>query len=103
VGRFLGHLGHPDRVARRIEIVEGRRVEVELIAQDDDEMAQGPVDGGRRVGGQWLPPLRDCVWLPLPTCDSRSLRLSGVRRGSLVWVSCAFSFALLCSVWSGWA
>ena len=35
VRRFLGHLGHPDRVARGIEAVERGGVEVELVAQHE--------------------------------------------------------------------
>src|SRR5690606_13455997 len=42
-------------------------------------------------------PLRDCAWLPLPTCDSRSLRLSGVRRPWFSWVAGASPALLVAS------
>jgi hypothetical protein len=37
MGRFLGHLGHPDGVYAGIEAVERRRIEIELVAQHDDQ------------------------------------------------------------------
>ena len=37
MGRLLGHLGHPHGVDAPIEAVEGRRIEVELVAQHDDQ------------------------------------------------------------------
>ena len=40
VGGLVGELRHPDRIAFRIEIVEGGRVPVELIAGNEDQMAQ---------------------------------------------------------------
>ena len=40
VGRLLGDLGHPDGIARWIEAFEGGGVAVELIAENDDEVAQ---------------------------------------------------------------
>jgi proline dehydrogenase len=40
VGRLLDHFSHPHSVDARIEIVEGRRIEVELVAQHDDQGAQ---------------------------------------------------------------
>ncbi len=40
MGRLLGHFGHPHGVDARIETVEGRCIEVELIAQHDDQGTQ---------------------------------------------------------------
>ena len=40
VGRLLLHLGHPHRVARGVEAIEGRRVQVELVAQHEHQGAQ---------------------------------------------------------------
>ncbi len=40
VGRLLRNLGHPHGVAIGVEAIEGRRVEVELVAQHDDQGAQ---------------------------------------------------------------
>ena len=37
MGRLFGHLGHPHDVDSRIETVESRRVEIELVSQHDDE------------------------------------------------------------------
>lgn len=42
VGRLLCHLGHPDEILCRIEVVEKGRVTVELIAEDDREGANFP-------------------------------------------------------------
>ncbi len=43
MGRFLHDLGHPHAVAGRVEIVEGRGVEIQLVAQHDDEVPGHPV------------------------------------------------------------
>ena len=40
MGRFLGHLGHPHRVVRGVEAVERGGVQVELVAQHEDQVAQ---------------------------------------------------------------
>jgi hypothetical protein len=37
--RLFGRLGHPHGVARGIETVEGRSVEIKLVAENDDEVA----------------------------------------------------------------
>ena len=38
VRRFLGHLGHPDRILRGVETVEGGGLQVELVAQHDHQV-----------------------------------------------------------------
>jgi predicted dehydrogenase len=38
VSRFLGYFGHPNRVFTGLESVVNRRIVVELVAQDDDEI-----------------------------------------------------------------
>ena len=38
--RFLGHLGHPHRVVCGVEAVERGSVQVELVAQHEDQVAQ---------------------------------------------------------------
>jgi hypothetical protein len=40
VGGLLRHLGHPHRVLGGVEAVEGGRVQVELVAQHDHQLAQ---------------------------------------------------------------
>ncbi len=40
VGGLLVDLGHPHGVLRGVEAVEGCRIEVELVAKNDDEGAQ---------------------------------------------------------------
>jgi hypothetical protein len=40
VGRFLGHLGHPHGVAVGIETIEGRGVQIELVAEYQNQVAQ---------------------------------------------------------------
>jgi hypothetical protein len=37
VGRFLGHLGHPHSILRGVEAIEGRGIQVKLIAQHQDQ------------------------------------------------------------------
>ena len=38
--RFLGDLGHPDRILGRIEVIEDRGGGIELIPEHEDEMAE---------------------------------------------------------------
>lgn len=38
--RFLRDLGHPDRVQRRVEVIEDRGGGIELIPEYEDEMAE---------------------------------------------------------------
>ncbi len=40
VGRFIGHLGHPDGIAPHIETIERGGTEVQLVPQHDDQVAQ---------------------------------------------------------------
>ena len=40
MGRLVDDFGHPHRVDIRIEVIEGGRIEVELVAKHDDEGAQ---------------------------------------------------------------
>ena len=49
VGRFFGHLGHPHRVSRGVEIIECGGVDVELVAEHDDEIARRRHDPGPRA------------------------------------------------------
>ena len=42
-GRIVRRLGHPYPVLRRIETVEGRGATVELIDEDEDQVAHGPL------------------------------------------------------------
>jgi hypothetical protein len=40
MGRLFRHLRHPHRILERIEAIEGRGVDVQLVTQHDDERAQ---------------------------------------------------------------
>jgi hypothetical protein len=37
VGRLVGHLGHPYRIDPGLESIEGGRLEVELVAEHQDQ------------------------------------------------------------------
>lgn len=50
VGGFLRDFHHEDGVERGIHVGEGRRVVCELVAEDDDEVADGCGDGGGAEG-----------------------------------------------------
>ena len=39
--RLLRDLRHPDRVLRGVEVIEDRSGGVELVAEDEDEVAHG--------------------------------------------------------------
>ena len=62
VSRFLAYLHLQDRVARRVEAVEGRGPGIELIAEHEDQMARR--HGRLRALGLWAP--GSCV-SPLPS------------------------------------
>jgi hypothetical protein len=51
MGRFLGHFGHPDGVARAVEAVESGAPGIELVAKHKNETAgHGGNDEGVRPG-----------------------------------------------------
>ena len=71
VSRFLAYLHLQDRIAGGVEAVEGRGPGVELIAEDEDQMAQSH----RRFRALGLCAARSCV-LSVSTRYSRSPGLS---------------------------
>jgi hypothetical protein len=70
--RLLAHLGHPHRIPPRIEPVERRRRGVELVAEDEDQVAQGRVHAAMMAASvsrprpcrQSCPSLLDCLGEP---------------------------------------
>ena len=80
---FLGHLGHPDGIARGVEPVERRGVQVELVAQHDDQVAQlthvQPWCAGRRLSSTSLRPMS---W---PSGDAKSS--AGRRPRTACWAA----------------
>ena len=50
MGGLLGHFGHPHGIQGGIKAIEGRRIQVELIAQHHDQVSEG-IDGLHGVLG----------------------------------------------------